>query len=247
MTAILSCPPPPREMPSVARGPIRVLLVDDHAVTLWGLRQLVQSGAPRMVVSGTAPSCSELLAHPELDRTDVVILDLSLGDTNALDWLPRLLTGRALKVVILTGETNPRLHRDAVLRGARAVVLKSQPPQSILDAVERVHAGQVSLDGSLMSMLLDHLPGGEHGTRTPARDTHAARIASLTRKERQVVGAITQYRGAKSLAVADSLHMSEHTLRNHLTVIYSKLGVHGKLDLYVYAVEHGLHGTQERA
>jgi DNA-binding NarL/FixJ family response regulator len=49
-----------------------------------------------------------------------------------------------------------------------------------------------------------------------------------------------RHRGAKGIAVADSLGMSEHTLRNHLTVIYSKLGVHGKLNLYVYALEHGL-------
>ena len=49
-----------------------------------------------------------------------------------------------------------------------------------------------------------------------------------------------QHRGAKSFAVADALGMSEHTLRNHLTVIYSKLGVRGKLDLYAFALEHGL-------
>jgi DNA-binding CsgD family transcriptional regulator len=90
-----------------------------------------------------------------------------------------------------------------------------------------------------MSMLLNAVPGMAPSRTTP-QDVHSRRVDSLTPKERQVVGALVQHRGAKSLAVADALGMSEHTLRNHLTVIYSKLGVHGKLNLYVYAIEHGL-------
>jgi DNA-binding NarL/FixJ family response regulator len=230
---------PPHAVASIAT-PIRVLLADDHAVVLWGLRQLVESTSPRMIVSGTASNSRELLTHPALEATDVVVLDLGLGDANALDCLPRLLSGRDVKVVVLTGETNPRHHRDAVLRGARGVVLKSQPPQSLLDAVERVHAGEVSFDGALMSMLLDALPGKTPSSRTPPRDTDARRIATLTPKERQVVEAVVTHRGAKSLAVAEVLGMSEHTLRNHLTVVYGKLQVRGKLDLYVYATEQGI-------
>jgi hypothetical protein len=60
------------------------------------------------------------------------------------------------------------------------------------------------------------------------------------------VQAMVKHGGAKSLTIADALGMSEHTLRNHLTVIYSKLGVQGKLNLYVYALEHGLaHASSE--
>jgi DNA-binding NarL/FixJ family response regulator len=219
--------------------PIRVLLADDHAVTLWGLRQLIESTGPRMIVSGTASSCTELLDHPELPHTDVVLLDLSLRDASAIDCVPRLVSEFAVKVVVLTGELNAARHRDAVMSGARGVVLKSQPIDAVIEAVERVHAGEVSFGGSLMSMLLNAVPGMAPSRTTP-RDVHARRVDSLTPKERQVVGALVQHRGAKSLAVADALGMSEHTLRNHLTVIYSKLGVHGKLNLYVYAIEHGL-------
>jgi len=191
-------------------------------------------------VSGTVTSCSELLSHPALADTDVVLLDLSLRDASALDCVPRLVSEAGVRVVVLTGDLNPSRHRDAVLSGARGIVLKSQPTESVLDAVERVHAGEVCFDGSLMSMLLDSVPGMAHAPRNAANDMQARRVDSLTAKERQVVQAVVQHRGAKSLTVADALGISEHTLRNHLTVIYSKLGVQGKLNLYVYAIEHGL-------
>jgi DNA-binding NarL/FixJ family response regulator len=220
--------------------PIRVMLADDHAITLWGLKRLIESAAPGMVVSGTAGSSEELLAHPALRDTDVVLLDLGLGNACALDCLPQLVSAAGVKVVVLTGDLNPLRHRDAVMRGARGVVLKSQSTDAVLEAVQRVHAGEVCLQGSLMAMLLGAVPGVAPTSRAATHDPDARRIDSLTPKERQVVEAIVRHRGEKSLAVADSLHMSEHTLRNHLTVIYSKLGVHGKINLYVYAIEHGL-------
>ena len=227
-----------RPAPACAR-PIRVLLADDHAITLWGLRRLVESAAPRMVVSGTAGSVQELLNHSALHDTDIVLLDLGLGSACALDCLPQLIV-EGVKVVILTGEPNAARHRDAVMRGARGVLLKSQSPDAVLDALDRVHAGEVCFDGSLMSMLLGAVPGVAPNSRAATQDPEARRIGSLTPKERQVVEAIVHHRGEKSLAVADALGMSEHTLRNHLTVIYSKLGVHGTINLYVSAVEHGL-------
>jgi len=218
---------------------IRVLLADDHSVTLWGLRQLVDSARPGMCVSGTATSCAELLAHPALPQTDVVLLDLGLGDANAIDCVRQLVNDAGVKVVLLTGDLDPSHHREAVMRGARGVVLKSQPTEHILQAIERVHAGEVCFDGSLMSMLLGAVPGLP-GARLAARDDATLRIETLTPKERQVIQAIVRHRGAKSLVVAEELSMSEHTLRNHLTVIYSKLDVHGKLDLYVFSLQHRL-------
>lgn len=219
--------------------PIRVLLADDHIVTLWGLRQLVESAHPDMVVSGTASTCAELVSHAALPNTDIVLLDLGLRDANAIECVARLVDEAGVKVVLLTGDLNPSHHREAVMRGARGVVLKSEPTERILDAIQRVQAGEVCLNGTLMSMLLGNMPGMP-GTRPAVKDEQTRRIESLTPKEREVIRAVVQHRGAKSLVVAEALGMSENTLRNHLTVVYSKLGVQGKLNLYVYAIEHRL-------
>ena len=127
------------------------------------------------------------------------------------------------------------------MRGARGVVLKSQPTDCILAAIERVHAGEVSFDGALMSVLLGCVPGMASTSRARP-DEKEQRIQSLTPKEREVIRAIVKHRGAKCLVVAEECGVSEHTLRNHLTVIYSKLRVQGKLDLYGFALEHELAG-----
>jgi DNA-binding NarL/FixJ family response regulator len=216
---------------------VRVLLADDHAITLWGLRELISSARPGMEVAGTARSCAELLSHPALAETDVVLLDLGMGDGNAIDCVRSLVQDAGVQVVLMTGDLNPRHHCEAVMRGARGVVLKSQPAEDVLKAVQHVHAGEVWLDGTLMAMLLKGVPGVANAK---SRNDISARIDSLTPKERQVVEAMVTYSGAKSLVVADALCMSEHTLRNHLTVIYSKLGVQGKMNLYVFATQHGL-------
>ena len=224
---------------------IRVLLTDDHALVLWGLRQLIDSAQPRMAVIGTATSARELMAHPALRDTDLVLLDLGLPDGDPVECIRRL-TASGLKVLVLTGNLNVAQHMEAVKAGARGVVLKSHSTELLLRAIDRVHAGEVWVERALMAQLLGSITGaGAAAAAAPAapampQDEQSQRIASLTPKERQVVQALVQHRGAKSLVVAETLAMSEHTLRNHLTVIYSKLNVHGRLELYAFALEHGL-------
>lgn len=219
--------------------PIRVLLVDDHAVTLWGLCQLVESANPQLCIAGTASSCASLLSHAALPQTDVVLLDLGLVDGNAINCIAQLVRETKVKVVLLTGDLNPSHHREAVVRGARGVVLKSEPTQNILDAITQVHRGEVWFDRVLTNLLLTSLPGAS-GKPEQTKGDAANRARSLTPRERLVVQALVRHRGAKSLVVAESLGMSEHTLRNHLSAIYDKLGVQRKLDLYAYAIEHRL-------
>lgn len=222
---------------------IRVLLTDDHALVLWGLRQLIDSAQPRMAVIGTASSARELMEHPALRDTDLVLLDLGLPDGDPVECIRRL-TASGLKVLVLTGNLNVAQHMEAVKAGARGVVLKSHSTELLLRAIDRVHAGEVWVERALMAQLLGSITGAGAAAVSAAaqapQDERSQRIASLTPKERQVVQALVQHRGAKSLVVAETLSMSEHTLRNHLTVIYSKLNVHGRLELYAFALEHGL-------
>lgn len=230
---------------SEATRTIRVLLTDDHALVLWGLRQLIDSAQPRMAVIGTATSARELMAHPALRDTDLVLLDLGLPDGDPVECIRRL-TACGMKVLVLTGNLNVAQHMEAVKAGARGVVLKSHSTELLLRAIERVHAGEVWVERALMAQLLGSITGAGAAAAAASaappmpQDEQSQRIASLTPKERQVVQALVQHRGAKSLVVAETLAMSEHTLRNHLTVIYSKLNVHGRLELYAYALEHGL-------
>jgi len=219
---------------------IRVFVAEDHQITLWGLQQLINASRPRMEVVGTASSHAELMNHDAIAGADVILLDLDLGgeDTGAsLASLRRRGPGR---VLVLTGADDLAQHRDAMVKGARGVIHKSEAAETILRAIEKVNDGEVWLHRALLGDVLGLLTDGSPTAASRPADPDAQRIASLTPREREIVVTMVRSAGAKQISVADELHMSEHTLRNHLTTIYSKLGVHGRLELHVYATAHGL-------
>ena len=113
-----------------------MLLVDDHEHVLWGLSKLIEGETPRMTVTGTAKTMAQALAAVGEKRPDVVVLDLFLGRENSLDRLPALgASGAAL--VVLTGARDAEIHRHAMQRGARTVVLKEEPAEVLLHEIER--------------------------------------------------------------------------------------------------------------
>lgn len=223
---------------AVGEKPIRVLIVDDHRAILWGLERLVDSAQPRMQVVGSASSRAEMLAVVGPARPDVILLDLDLNGEDALEALPKLQHLCQGQVLILTGTRDRELHQAAIMQGARGVVGKDESAEVVLFAIERVHAGEVWVNRMMMGRLLGILSSG---SGTGAEITpEAARIASLTPREHDIVRAVFWNRGAKGQAIAEKLNISEHTLRNHLTVIYDKLDVRNRLDLYAFTIEHGL-------
>jgi DNA-binding NarL/FixJ family response regulator len=209
--------------------PINVFLVDDHKTVLWGLEQLVRSAAPRMAVAGTAASCAEMFAALAGTEPDVILLDLDLGGESGLDCLEKLSRQSAARVLVLTGSSDPEVHQRAVFRGARGVVHKQQAADVLLRAIEKVSDGEIWLDRTNLGRVMSALASGK------SAHPEAAKIAELTPKERQIVAAVVKEKGARGKVIADKLHMSEHTLRNHLTTIYSKLEVAGRMELYIYA------------
>ena len=221
---------------------IRVMIVDDHKSILWGLERLVESAQPRMVVAGTAGSCAEMLSVVVTAKPDVILLDLDLDGENSAESLPDLLRLTDAKVLILTGGRDFAFHQAALMKGARGVIGKDENADVLLHAIECVYAGEIWVNRSMMGKLLESMSASANKASNP--DPEAAKIASLTPREREIVGAIVRSRGGKSLEIADSLHISEHTLRNHLTLIYEKLGVRNRIDLFAYATKHGLTADQ---
>lgn len=223
---------------TASQKPIRVMIVDDHKSVVWGLERLVESAPSRMQVVGTANSCADMLASVSAAKPDVILLDLDLNGQNSGDALADLQRLSQGQILILTGGRDPHVQHEAILKGARGVIGKDESADVLLHAIERVHAGEVWINRMMMGKVLGSLSTG--GAKDLEADREAARIASLTVRERDIVRAMVRNRGDKSLAIARSLNISEHTLRNHLTAIYDKLGARNRLDLFAYAVQHGL-------
>jgi len=213
---------------------IRVILVEDHAVVRAGLRMLIESRRG-LVVVGEAATHADALALAAREQPHIILLDLDLGREDGLDLLPNLraAAGQA-RVLILTGMRDVNEHRHAIRQGAMGIVLKEQAPDVLLKAIEKVHAGEVWLDRTMLAYVLSEMAVG--GVRPV--DTNAARIATLTQREREVIALVDE--GLKNKQISDRLSISETTVRHHLTSIFAKLRVESRLELAVFTHQHGL-------
>ena len=122
-----------------AGAPIRVMVIEDHDHVLWGLMKVIVGEWPRMVLSAAVHSVEEAEAALRRQGVDVVVLDLFLGEDNALDRLPRVLAASGAAFVVLTGSRDHELYRRAFDCGAAAVVLKDEPAEILLRRIERAH------------------------------------------------------------------------------------------------------------
>jgi DNA-binding NarL/FixJ family response regulator len=225
----------------LAEKTIRVMLIDDHKTMLWGLERLIEGENARMEVVGTACDCDEALAQVDRLAPDIIVLDLDLGGKSALDILPALLANGVSRALVLTGTRDRETLDLAVLRGARGVMRKDASAELVLKAIEKVHQGELWLDHEMLGRVFREFMNPAPACRP---DPEAEKRAALTARERKIIDVILEGRGAVNKALAQRLFISEHTLRNHLTSIYQKLGVNNRLELYIYAVKHQLGSTQ---
>ena len=221
-------------MPTSSTDPIRVLLIDDHVVMRRGLRMLIEN-QPGLSVVGEATNSAAAILSAAREQPDIILLDLDLGDESGLDILPQLRTiARGARVIVLTGIRDPADHQQAVRLGATGMVLKEQAFDTLVKAIERVHAGETWLDPALVANVLS----GRARARGSAADPEAARIAALTEREREVIALIGH--GLKNRQIGERLSISETTVVHHLTSIFAKLGVANRLELVTYAYRHAL-------
>ncbi|WP_295993865.1 response regulator transcription factor [Rugamonas sp.] len=216
---------------------IRIMLVDDHKTMLWGLEKLIEGERPAMALVGSASDAEQALALGASLRPDLIMLDLDLDGKSSLDILPALLAGSGARVIILSGNRDQALLARAVREGARGVVGKEAAADTVLAAIRKVHGGELWLDQAVMGRLLGELIGPK---AAPPVNPEAARLASLTEKERKIIRMVVDGNGAANKELAQRAFIAEATLRNYLTSIYQKLAVANRLELYVYATKHGL-------
>jgi len=210
---------------------IRVLLVGQHAVIRTSLRLLIES-RPGLTVVGEASSCAEI-AKSSLPQCDIVLLEIDLDRERSLDSMAELIASSNQRVLILAGESDDRVCCDAMRLGAMGLVLKEKPAEDLIKAIQKVHAGEVWFDRSMMAHMLNTI------SRRPAgRDEEAERIATLTDREREIVTLVGE--GLKPKQIGERLFISEITVRHHLTSTFSKLGVSDRFELLIYAYRHKL-------
>ena len=214
--------------------PMRIAIVEDHTLAREGLRMLIES-QDDMEIAAEAGTVEEALAAVRGgEKPDVVLLDLDLGGINIVERIPEILeASEDTRVLVLTGIRDPELHLRALRLGALGLVLKDQAGQTVLKAIRKVHAGEAWIDRSMTANLLVDV-----STAEAKRAREAAKIATLSHREREIVAVLCE--GLSNRQIAEKLFISESTVRNHMTSILSKLELLDRFELAIYCFRHGV-------
>lgn len=214
--------------------PIRVFIIGGQAILIWGLKQLIKSHEPVMQVVGSANKLNDAIALLAAASPDVILLDLDLSFDECN--IQHLVTETSAKVLVMTRNNNQLEQDAAILDGARGVLGRDAMPDEFLDAIIKVHQGQLWLDRVATGRIFVAL--SRQGAAEPI-DAQQSKIATLTEREKKIVTCIFENSGDSAKTIAGKLFISESTLRNHLTSIYGKLSVSNRFELISYAVKNG--------
>ena len=195
-----------------------MLLADDHAIVLEGLRALVD-GEPDMTVVGATTDGTRVPALVEESKPDVVVLDLELAGIRGTRVL-ELLRARpsSPKVLVLTAYTDGESLRAALDAGADGLALKTESPQQTLAAIRQVADGRLVFPQAASRWLRGRAGGTPEGALADA----------LTPREQDVWELVAA--GLSNQAIAARLRLSENTVKYHLQHLFAKLGVRNRTE-----------------
>jgi DNA-binding NarL/FixJ family response regulator len=209
---------------------IRVVLADDHAIVLSGLQRLFDSD-PDFTVVECCREGDQALNAVRTHAPDVLVLDLRMPGRTGLEVLRELGPAKATcRTVLLTAAITDEEVLEALQLGAQGIVLKESDPETLLECVRRVHGGEQWIDRETMTRAVGRATSRESAAR------EASRI--LTPRETEIVLMVAQ--GLRNRSIGERLSISEGTVKIHLHNIYEKVKVNGRLELVLWAQEHGL-------
>lgn len=218
-------------------APIRVLIADDHALLREGLRRVLELEEDIEVVGEAVDGLDVVRQCHEL-QPDIVLMDVSMprgGGLEATRTIRQELPDT--EVVILTVHDDQQYVADLINAGAKGYILKDVEPQRVAQVLRRVHAGEPFLEPNLMAKLFQRLQEtSEQPQAAAALETDAK--ARLTARELQVLELIVAGRTNKE--IADTLIISEKTVKNHVTNLLKKLNLSDRTQAAVFALRHNL-------
>ena len=215
------------ETATPARGRIRVLLVDDHAVVRAGYSTLLK-GAPNIDIVAEAGNGMAAVREFIQHNPDVVIMDLSLPDIGGLEAMRRIVARAAdAKVLVFSMHEDIVFVEQALQAGARGYITKRSAPQVLIEAVQRIAGGDIYLESDIAQRLAIQKT---RGPDTPFID--------LSTREFEIFCLLAE--GLNVNEIARRLSLSYKTVANYSTQIKAKLKVGTVAELARLAIRHGL-------
>jgi DNA-binding NarL/FixJ family response regulator len=202
-------------------SPIRVLSVDDHPLFRQGIAAIIDCQSDMSLV-GAASSGAEAIDAFRSLRPDVTLMDLNLPDQGGIEVMTAIREEfpEARVIILTTFERDVEIQR-ALKAGARGYLLKSMPPEKILEMIRQVHAGKKPVLPEIASQLAEHISDEQ-----------------LTSREIDVLRQVIE--GNRNRDIAERLFLSEHTVKTHLKHILGKLGASDRTHAITIAARRGI-------
>lgn len=212
-------------MPNIL--PIRVLIVDDHAVVRQGLRLLLEA-QPHIEVVGEAPDGPMAIQMARDLLPNVILMDLLMPGMSGVEAIERIVALNLKSnthILVLSSSLEDQLIKHALQAGARGYVLKASRAADLIQAVERVAKGLSTLDPAATQVLMSQVQSFDP-------------LETLTAREREVFDAMA--RGLSNTEIAAHLNVSEATVRTHVANVLDKLTLRDRTQVMIYALKRGL-------
>ncbi len=216
---------------AIPSGPIRIALVDDHALCRSGLTELLEHRGNMLVVGATG-NAAQVVPMLREHQPDLLVLDLRLTTTDGLSLL-RLIRAEGLTtptVILTMSDSEDDLAAAALRAGVRGYLLKDMEPDEVIDAVQRAARGELVVASAMTLKLAQLLQSGQRGS------VKADLVASLTDREREVLDHVA--RGQSNKVIAQKLDISHNTVKLHVRHIMDKLNLRSRVEAAVFAFEY---------
>ena len=212
-------------MPDVAKPPIEILLVDDHALFRESVARLLAT-EPGFRVAAHCDSVEEALGHLQKTPVDIVLLDFDLGQRDGREFM-RLARrqGFAGKVLVVTAGVEKEQAADLIRSGISGIFMKHDSAALLIEGIHDVLAGKVWFDPELLQ---EAVGGAEAHQKSEAQ--------RFTERERQVLSCV--FEGLANKEIADRIGVSESSVKATLQQLFSKTGVRTRSQLVRIALEH---------
>lgn len=203
---------------------LRIMLVDDHEVVRMGLRTLLE-GQEGLSVVGEAGTAAEAVPAAERLHPDIVIMDVRLPDGSGVEACREIRASRPeVKVIMLTSYPDDQAVMSSIMAGASGYVLKETRGRALIEAIQTVAAGGSLLDPAVTTRVLERIRS--------AAASPPDRFGELTDQERQILPLLAK--GRTNRQIAETLHLSPHTVRNYVSEILAKLQVSRRAEAAAY-------------